>query len=120
MTSRNDSCLKDLSGNIEDVLANAEKVKGKNFRMFVTYLANTATATKMIAYAASDPSDADRLKVFALFAATQAANAAAYADALKLSEADRTEAMRTADVIGGIVKATNEGYDNGNKADRQA
>lgn len=119
MSGRNGECFEALSGNIEDVLANAEKVKGKNFRMFVTYLSNTATAAKMIAYAASDPSDADKLKIFGLFAATQAANAAAYAEALGLSEADRTEAMRTADVISGIVKATNEGYDNGNKTDRQ-
>lgn len=119
MSGRNDACFEALSGNIEDVLANAEKVKGKNFRMFVTYLANTATAAKMIAYASADPTDADKIKIFAMFAATQATNAAAYATALGLSDADRTEAMRTADVISGIVKATNEGYDNGNKTDRQ-
>lgn len=119
MSGRKDACLESLSGNIEDVLANAEKIKGKNFRMFVTYLANTATSAKMLAYASTEPADADKIKIFAMFAATQAANAAAYAEALGLSEADRSEAMRTADVISGIVRATNEGYDNGNKTDRQ-
>lgn len=116
MSDRAKACLADLSKNLEDVLDNAQAVKGENYRQYVTFLSNTATIVKILSAlcAASRHPEAEALANLATSALVM--NATAFGSSLKLSRADRLEAMKLAKTIDAIVKTTNEAFDNGNKA----
>lgn len=116
MSDRNKACLAELSKDLGDVLENAEKIKGVNYRLYVTHLANVSTIAKVMGYLKASSNNPDAEAMLAVITGALAMNAKAYADALGLEAGDREEALKTAGTLSGIMKSTNEAYDNGHKS----
>lgn len=116
MSERSKACLEALSKDLEDVLENAENIKGVNYRMYVTYIANVSTVAKIMGWLKASSTNPDSEAMLSVVNTALTMNATAYGESLGLSKADRDEALITAKTLGKIVNTTNEAYDNGNKA----